>query len=78
MIPGARWERGYRCHGLWLGDQRLGYVSLGPPGLWDGLYMWNVDRPGPMPALGSTKTLKAAKRAVERELERSVADGLRT
>ena len=32
------WQRGYRCHTLWSGQTRLGRISLGPHGEWDGLY----------------------------------------
>lgn len=24
------WERGYRCHGFWIGTKRLGVVGYGP------------------------------------------------
>jgi hypothetical protein len=69
----AHWEHGYRCHGLWrrdeAGDRRLGRVSLGPPGLWDGVYSWLVDNPkapGGVPLVeGEAASLKAAKAAVE-------------
>lgn len=60
-----RWEHGYRCHGLWQGMKRLGRVSLGPPGLWDGLYRWDLDDGG---TSGTTKSLRAGKRAVEKSL----------
>lgn len=79
----AGWERGYRCHGLWTAASffdpnwspswnvyRLGCVSLGPPGLWDGkTYSWLVDNPasqGGVPlAEGEAGSLKEAKQAVE-------------
>ena len=61
------WEHGYRCHGLWQGGERLGYVSLGPPGLWDGLYRWGIDADRNAPP-GKAETLLAGKRAVEEAL----------
>lgn len=80
----AHWEKGYRCHGLWLNNPltgdileprhnhntppRLGVVSLGPPGLWDGeTYSWSVDSlTGDVPLHeGTAPSLKAARQAVE-------------
>ncbi len=61
-----RWEHGYRCHGLWLGSNRLGRVSIGPKGLWDGLYRWELD--GHPATSGEAKTLGKAKRQVEEAL----------
>lgn len=65
------WERGYRCHGYWKhgSAERLGCVSLGPRGRWDGWYRVALDFKEWFP--GSTgrleyRTLKAAKRCVER------------
>lgn len=70
----AHWERGYRSHGLWSDDfenpDRLGCVSIGPPGLWDGkTYAWLIDNPkapGETPlAKGDALSLRDAKKAVE-------------
>lgn len=61
-LASTRWEKGYRSHGLWRGDTRLGCISLGPPQLWDGTYAWSVDNHGPA---GETQKLADAKRAVE-------------
>ncbi|UTC28183.1 hypothetical protein GURKE_01520 [Brevundimonas phage vB_BpoS-Gurke] len=75
----THWEKGYRAHGLWLNEpliadyasqpaRRLGVVTLGPPGLWDGkTYMWEVDSlTGDQPLhKGEAPSLKAAKHAVE-------------
>ena len=59
----AHWEHGHRCHGLWVGNRRLGFVGLPPRGS-PVVYSWSVDREyGPT---GTRKTLRAAKRAVER------------
>lgn len=68
------WERGFRCHGYWLGGKRVGCVSLPPrlPSLnsyakTDG-YGWSLDSDDaqhPPPRL-RFKTLRAAKRAVEK------------
>ncbi|USN14004.1 hypothetical protein KABACHOK_01680 [Brevundimonas phage vB_BpoS-Kabachok] len=80
----AHWEKGYRCHGLWSNNPvidpeeprntreapRLGLVSIGPGGLWDGkTYAWlidNPDAPGGAPlAEGEAPSLREAKAAVE-------------
>ena len=64
------WERGYRFHGYWIGYERIGGVTL-PPGR-DGLkhygYGWFVERPWQE---GKTKTLKAAKLAVEKAVAKA-------
>lgn len=73
LMMHAHWEKGYRCHGLWTNDltqaKRLGRVSIGPAGLWDGkTYHWLLDNPkapGTVPlAEGVADSLKAAKAAV--------------
>lgn len=61
-LANTRWEKGYRSHGLWRGDTRLGVVDLGPAHLWDGTYTWAVDNHGPS---GEAKKLAEAKRLVE-------------
>jgi hypothetical protein len=59
------WERGYRCHGYWLDGERMGWVGMSPRNrCGSSLYYWPYV--GDYTALGSYKTLKAAKRAVER------------
>lgn len=68
-LPRAHWEHGYRGHGLWIGNARLGYVGLRPKGAWDGVYRWHVEVPGsPGSSLvaGEARSLRAAKRLVER------------
>jgi hypothetical protein len=66
-----RWEHGYRCHGYWVGDLRVGAVGLGPsrcpkeplP------YGWECTpsgRSASVAASGRELTLRAAKRQVER------------
>jgi hypothetical protein len=56
----AFWERGHLSHGYWLGKERLGAVTLGPKGEWDGVYRWQAgDR------AGEAATLEEAKRSVE-------------
>ena len=56
----AFWERGYLSHGYWLGKERLGMVTLGPKGEWDGVYRWKAgDR------AGEASTLDDAKHSVE-------------
>ena len=62
-----RWEHGYRCHGYWLGEKRVGFVGIGPSGFWtekDG-YSWNFDLPEFDAKKGTAKSLREAKKAVE-------------
>lgn len=68
----TRWERGYRCHGLWIGEQRLAFVGLPPHGisLTQG-YGWSVDG---TELEGREPTLRKAKHAAERALVRFVAE----
>ncbi len=69
--PGsARWEHGYRCHGLWIGTKRLARVSIGHRGVrHDGAhpYSWEIDV-APFTA-GRAKNLKEGKRAAETALQ---------
>lgn len=59
------WERGYRCHGYWRGQTRVGHVAIGPRGYFDGIYLWSVDvGPGPLPE-GTARSLRTAKNRVE-------------
>jgi hypothetical protein len=44
--PTLHWEHGYRCHGYWLGPQRVGQVSLSPPGCSPVVYYWSLDQLG--------------------------------
>ena len=67
MSVQAHWEHGYRCHGYWCdktGD-RLGFVGLGPPGVWDKVYRERMDRWMHTRPTEEYKTLKTAKQAVE-------------
>jgi hypothetical protein len=54
------WERGFLSHGYWLGKERLGVVTLGPRGEWDGIYRWQAGSNA-----GKASTLREAKQAVE-------------
>lgn len=57
----AVWERGYRCHGLWIGNKRIARVSLGPRKFWRSgrdPYLWETDLHE-----GQEMTLKLAKLA---------------
>jgi hypothetical protein len=62
------WERGYRCHGYWIGTKRFGSVSIGPRNLTqvkrDG-YTWTFIAPDAKISEGSCPTLKQGKRIVE-------------
>lgn len=66
MSESPRWRRGYRCHGLWVGLKRVGFIGL-PPGRF-GLrqygYGWFSDVTD---AEGTAKTLREAKQTIERE-----------
>ena len=69
--PVVHWERGYRCHGLWRGNERLARVSLGPPGFWKSgrdPYLWETDTPPTKK--GEAMTLNAAKKAAEESLNK--------
>jgi hypothetical protein len=75
------WEHGFRCHGYWLGVKRVGWVGLSPrvgpdrgSVKFNG-YGWGVVAPTGEYVEGKTKTLKAAKRRVEREYARLYAGG---
>jgi len=62
------WEHGYRCHGYWLGLQRVGCVTLPSNRVlnYKRIYSAYVDTPLPYTALGERRTLPAAKRLVEK------------
>lgn len=53
------WERGYRCHTLWQGDQCVGRIELGSSGTWDEIYRCRAGT-----STGEARTLSAAKRWV--------------
>lgn len=63
------WERGYRCHGLWLNDgtEQVASIGLGPASVWDGVYVWAIANHGKLDrneARGETRSLAEAKLAV--------------
>lgn len=62
-ITEPHWEHGYRVHGYWLGQIRLGRVSR-PPGKSAPDYGWFVDG---TKEEGRCKTLREAKSIVERK-----------
>ncbi len=67
-LPEPRWERGYRCHGYWIGIYRYGWIGCGSPKrnpVKDFGYRWSMDFPVDETATGETTTLREAKRAVE-------------
>ena len=76
------WERGFRCHGYWIGLVRWGMVGLPPragvdaPG--EGRYGW-VFEPhgitGQRPVEGRSATLRVAKKMVEEQFRRFVEAG---
>jgi hypothetical protein len=57
-----RWERGYRSHGYWVGNIRIGWIGLEKPAT---AYAWEAwTRRGY--ADGKSRTLKQAKLQVEK------------
>lgn len=56
----ARWERGYRTHGLWVGGTRVAIIGLPPHGF-PIRYNWSIDR---TTTAGVTLTLDDARKAV--------------
>jgi hypothetical protein len=67
-LPLPKWEHGLRSHGYWLGNQRVGFVGLTPPGF-PVVYSWSLDR---VPEeQGECKSLRAAKRRVEAAFRRA-------
>lgn len=66
------WERGFRCHGYWVGVDRVGAVALPPGQNWGTpqrlIYRCWIDcKPD---EIWEYKTLRAAKRRVEEEYKR--------
>lgn len=59
------WERGYRTHGYWIGIRRVGYVALPPRPVSD--YGWGMEWDHHNFHRPRITTLRAAKRAVEKE-----------
>lgn len=64
MEEKPRWEHGYRMHGYWLGTIRLGWVGL--PHTAAGLKGCGYGYGTGVTTAGSCRTLKTAKRRVER------------
>lgn len=63
------WNRGYRCHGYWVGNTRIGIVCIGPKGYWslsDG-YLWRMDSWDHRRKSNRAKDLKTAKKLIEKE-----------
>jgi hypothetical protein len=54
------WERGYKCHGYWLGKLRIGVVEVEPGEQLEMKYRWSAGTHA-----GQTTTLKEAKQLVE-------------
>lgn len=68
-LPLPVWERGHRGHGYWLRETntRVGYVGLTPRCHRPVEYHWYLDGDATKPPNeGTAKTLRSAKRAVER------------
>lgn len=81
-LAAPHWERGYRCHGYWIGVKRVGFVGL-PPRLngngsaaADG-YGWGLTLTGSgvTQAEGREPTLRRAKKKVEEAYRKLAAAG---
>jgi hypothetical protein len=63
------WRCGFRVHGYWLDDQRMGHVMLSSRRVRPAVYAWAIDatlgRPEVPEVSGEEQTLRAAKRRVE-------------
>lgn len=69
MSERPHWEHGFRCHGYWIGLDRVGWVSIGPrPNRVEITgYSWGVVHPLTAAYIeGRSVRLKQAKRAVEK------------
>jgi hypothetical protein len=62
------WEHGYRCHGYWLGNRRIGFIGIcsGRGAAAKYGYGWSMDYPRDKAAFGRSMRLRSARRAVER------------
>lgn len=68
-----RWMRGYRCHGYWLGAQRLGRVTLPPRRKGQRLvYGCLLDSPVSDTRIAERLTLRSAKKVVEQAYQSHV------
>jgi hypothetical protein len=54
------WQRGYRCHTLWQGNECVGRIELGAAESWDEIYRCQAGT-----VLGEAKILVEAKRWVQ-------------
>lgn len=63
MIP--HWERGYRCHGFWLGTKRIGFIGLTPEHYKPLICFWSLDIPKQNFMTGETNNVRKAKQLVE-------------
>lgn len=66
------WERGYRCHGYWIGNERIGFVALTPRGPWPTEYHWGMDCQPNSPSV-KAKSLHDGKRSVEKTYAEQMA-----
>jgi hypothetical protein len=65
--PVLVWQRGYRCHTLWNGKERIGRISLGKYKEWDGVYRCEAGTQS-----GTAASLADAKRWVGEQALRSL------
>jgi len=70
-VKQPHWEHGWRCHGYWLGRERVGRVSLTPRCGYPTKYIASLDPPGKQ-GTRVYDNLRAAKRCVEDEYRRGV------
>lgn len=72
VMPPPVWERGFRCHGYWLGNNRVGFVGLTPPMKNPTVYTWSL--PSDEALTGQCLSLRNAKRLVERAYAKGIAN----
>lgn len=68
------WERGYRCHGYWLGVERIGFVSLSPEGFKPLHVSWLVNLPNGKKDEGSCTNVRKGKQLVEKAYREYLAN----
>ena len=59
------WEHGYRCHGLWVGLERVGFIGLSPRISDKTVYSYDC-----CGISGCVESLRIAKRKVEDIIEK--------
>lgn len=66
MQEQPHWERGYRCHGFWIGIKRIGHISLSPEHYKPLICSWSFSLPHDDAVSGQAPNVRKAKQLVER------------